>query len=421
MIVNGRGSPIYTEVKEASCSNDLPRMLRALEIPADPVERHFLLQNIVQHTYKLRHDDPEMRKLCEQVGRQHLSEFGAIVAGFKSKLGGLPPFVPSFRDLATVLMENGNYDDAVEVCEAALCFGAGDGTASGFEGRIQRIRKQQQAHADGRASPTPRRTRHARASEDLRAEHSGVPRFKCYFDVDENGVATIDRMEPDQRAFYDAWCCAWETGASLPVDGNITYLFCYTYSVLGRRPAEAVYELNKLIQAYRDSEPRFAHYCRVWLSDCFVLQGNLERALELHPQPDLRWHHATDCNRILSLKMALGRRPVGQNVLALQGPRISKWASEHLESVLKHCDAILKRLHGESGANVLEEWAKAAHSCALSVFRGSSFVRETEIRAYSFSDHQPAREFVRRIVHDAENAARGELGLPPARERRHGT
>ena len=421
MIVNGRGSPIYTEVKEASCSNDLPRMLRAMEIPADPVERHFLLQNIVGYTYKLRHDDPEMRKLCERVGRQHLNEFGAIVSGFRGELGGLPPFVPSFRDLATVLAENGDYDDAVKVCEDALCFGAGDGTVSGYEGRIQRIRKQQQTKADGRASPAPRRKRYARAPEDLRAEHSSVPRFKCYFDVDEYGVATIDRMEPDQRAFYDTWCCAWKTGAPIPVDGNTSYLFCYAKSVLARRPAEAGCELNKLIEAYRDSEPRFADYCRMWRSDCYVLQGNLDRALELHPHTDLERRHAVQCDRILSLKLALGRRPVGRDVLGLQVPRISKWTKEHLDSVLKQCDAVLERLYRESGTNVLEEWAKLAHSYPFSVFTGSSHRRGTDIREYSFSDHEPARAFVRRIVHEAENAARGELGLPPVRERRHGT
>lgn len=401
------------EVDDAIYSNDLPRMLRALEYPADPVARHFLLQHIVEHTYKLRHDDPNMRELCERVGRQHLSEFGAIATAFKAEPGGLPPVVPSFRALATVLAENCNYDDAVKVCETAVSFGAGDGTASGFQGRIERIRNQQQAHAEGRAKPAARRPSRARLPEDVRAERSNVPRFKCYF-------ATTGDMNANQREFYDRWCASWEAGTSLPVDGNISYLFCYTYSVLALGPSEAIIELNRLIQAYRDSEPRFAAYCQSWVSDCYILEGNLEKSLEMQPHTDVdvKERHAAKCDHILSLKLAMGRRADGRDMLALQTPQVSKWTREHLESVLKHCDAILERLHGESGTNVLQEWAKAAHSYPLSAFAGSSFRRDTKICAYSFSDHKPARAFARSIVHEAENAARSELGLPPVREQR---
>jgi hypothetical protein len=51
--------------------------------------------------------------------------------------------VPTFQDLATVLAEDHEFADAVRICEAAQGFGLQDGTKSGFEGRIARIRKRQ--------------------------------------------------------------------------------------------------------------------------------------------------------------------------------------------------------------------------------------------------------------------------------------
>ena len=48
-----------------------------------------------------------------------------------------------FPYLATVLTEDGHYDEAIEVCRKAINFGLDDGTKSGFAGRIERIRKKQ--------------------------------------------------------------------------------------------------------------------------------------------------------------------------------------------------------------------------------------------------------------------------------------
>ncbi|MFC1661911.1 hypothetical protein ACFL3S_10770, partial [Gemmatimonadota bacterium] len=42
------------EAFHASNSGDLDRMLRAMRVQTNLIDRHFLLQNIVQHAYKLR-------------------------------------------------------------------------------------------------------------------------------------------------------------------------------------------------------------------------------------------------------------------------------------------------------------------------------------------------------------------------------
>ena len=118
-------------------------MLRGLAI-----DRHYLLLSVVTETYKARSTVPEMRDVCERTAWQHLAEFpklaNALIAQDKECGGtGRLPRVPTFRHLATLLAENGEYDKAVEVCEQAISFGVPNGTEGGFEERVARIQELQ--------------------------------------------------------------------------------------------------------------------------------------------------------------------------------------------------------------------------------------------------------------------------------------
>ena len=133
---------VADEAFEAWSSGDLQRMLRALPLDTNPVDRHFLLMNICEQAYRQRKVDPQMRQLARDIGRQHLSEFPNIVAPLTKDLGVLPR-VPTFQNLATILAEDGDVTAAVMVCEQAISFGLEDGTKGGFAGRIARLRKRQ--------------------------------------------------------------------------------------------------------------------------------------------------------------------------------------------------------------------------------------------------------------------------------------
>jgi hypothetical protein len=121
----------------------MPAMLRALATSTNPVDRHFLLLTIVQQAYRNR-NDPEIRSIFLKHARQHVDEFSGLADPLKREFDGKLPRVPTFEYLATVLVEEGQYDDAIAVCQKALSFGLDDGTKSGFEGRIERITKKQQ-------------------------------------------------------------------------------------------------------------------------------------------------------------------------------------------------------------------------------------------------------------------------------------
>lgn len=125
----------------ASFSGDIRRMLAALEIETNPIDRHFLLLTIVQEAYKERKQG-EMASICEDVATLHLKEFPSLIGPLNEHFGMLPR-VPTFQHYAALLTERGEFEKAIHVCQTAISYGLHDGTKSGFEGRIKRIQKAQ--------------------------------------------------------------------------------------------------------------------------------------------------------------------------------------------------------------------------------------------------------------------------------------
>ena len=128
------------KVFEAWSSGDLAKMLKAVSIETNPVDRHFLLQTIVEVTHK-RREEPEMRRTCREMAEKHISAFAVLAPALKQDMGGDLPRVSTFQYFATLLTEDGDYDYAIKVCNTAINYGLHDGTQSGFEGRIEKIKK----------------------------------------------------------------------------------------------------------------------------------------------------------------------------------------------------------------------------------------------------------------------------------------
>lgn len=126
-------------VFEAWTSSDLEKMLSVLNEKAHPIDRHFLLQGIVSITYRDR-KNLKSRKRCKDVAQIHVAEFSGIAPALKSDMKMLPR-VSTFQNYATILTEDGEFEEAIKVCQIALEYGLHDGTKSGFEGRIKRIEK----------------------------------------------------------------------------------------------------------------------------------------------------------------------------------------------------------------------------------------------------------------------------------------
>lgn len=69
-------------------SGDLEEMLSAIEVKTNHVDRHFLLQSIVDNTYKLRKDG-EKRKICKKIAEVHIAEFPLIASALEKDMNML--------------------------------------------------------------------------------------------------------------------------------------------------------------------------------------------------------------------------------------------------------------------------------------------------------------------------------------------
>ena len=79
-----------------------------------------------------------------------------------------------------------------------------------------------------------------------------VPKFKEYY-------ATISSMDNNQKLFYEYWLSKWNNGEAIPVNGQISYLFCYLYPSLELPIDKLVETLIRMINAYSE-ETYFIQY-----------------------------------------------------------------------------------------------------------------------------------------------------------------
>jgi hypothetical protein len=232
-----------------------------------------------------------------------------------------------------------------------------------------------------------------------------VPPFKKFF-------ATEADMTADQLAFFRSWCSEWKRGTAIPVEGSISYLFCYTYGILSRPVDEAAGELSRLSDAYRNTEPYFADYARHWLADCLVLKGDLAGALAVFPSPALGSKASAMADTLLSLRLAVGQIPRASELLALGGPAVTAWGRKNLDLVHAWIDAEVPAQSNPSILARLREWSATAHRYPYSAFTGSVAITECPVPLYSFSLMPDATAFVRALIREAENTVREEKNIP---------
>lgn len=263
---------------------------------------------------------------------------------------------------------------------------------------------------------------------------SAVPPFKQYYPSQSD-------MNSPQKQFYESWLNAWQKGQPIGVEGQVSYLFCYVYSILGKivdlSPGtiqlnegvtleipsrkikskgieEALSELVNIKDAFSNEEGFFMTCCH-WISDCFVILERYHEAIAARPviSPDSRSMWAT--NYLLSLKLIVGSNITGRDVLTLCGPRVTTFGKKHLSEIMQYIDTILKTRERETERNMLTEWVNDSSQHPYYVFSGTHFASPTHITAYDFSRNEKVANFTGELIREAENTVREKAGLSKVR------
>jgi hypothetical protein len=137
--------PTTEEIQSTIGSGDFGKMDTMLEKVRNPLHRHQLLNALVKKAYSER-SQPAVRKKLYEYGRRYLDEFDQIAPELKRESDGEGIInAPALKSMAIAMEEDGNYQEALAVCDTALKWDLDDGTKSGYAGRIDRIRKKQAA------------------------------------------------------------------------------------------------------------------------------------------------------------------------------------------------------------------------------------------------------------------------------------
>ncbi|WP_167647144.1 hypothetical protein [Mameliella alba] len=235
-----------------------------------------------------------------------------------------------------------------------------------------------------------------------------APPFNTYY-------PTVGDMDRGQKRFYKHLRGAVEKGEFVDVGEHISYVFCYAYEAIDpKNPRKSLGALTKLAKLY-DGNPKLPDYLNGWAADCAILLGDLRQALELLPEPKLGTTWGLTANTRLSLKHALKLPPEPRELVAVVGPKVTKYGRENLEGVEQYLGVQLGELQLRSN-NLISDWISEyqIHSTAFHPFNGvpSDHQRHTGFTEYHFSNCDLFRNHVAGQIRQAENALRTDKGLP---------
>jgi hypothetical protein len=145
-IVSRTKTQALKEAKLAAimASEDVEKMAAALNDISDPLPRHHLISAMVKGVYPKR-KDAAAREQLYAYGNIYLDEFDGMAPAMKAHAAPEQMDVPVLKCLCIAMEEDQRYDEALDICRLALDWHLDDGTKTGYEGRMLRIKKKQAA------------------------------------------------------------------------------------------------------------------------------------------------------------------------------------------------------------------------------------------------------------------------------------
>lgn len=169
--------------------------------------------------------------------------------------------------------------------------------------------------------------------------------------------------------------------------------------------------LSDMATRFRGQHSGMAEHCARWSADCFLLAGDLNRAIDIQPKPEPGTNARGQVEKLLSLKREAGRRPSGQDLSALAGARLTDWGQEHASAVIRELDELfLDQFDGPVRA--LRKWAGQVSSPEYPHYPVFYSRARAPVEVAHFGEHQELIDWARSASREAENRVREEAGVP---------
>lgn len=248
----------------------------------------------------------------------------------------------------------------------------------------------------------------ARGQVKLQTMH--VPPFEMYFPSE-------NQLSFPQSSFYTRWKRGWKEGKPIDVQGNISYLFAYTYGVLGSitlKPQETINELRLLQHVYKN-ETKFCMYLSFWIFNAYLMLSDYLTAIAFLESREGSEKIDTSDHLILSLKYKLGLPMKGEDLLNLS-LRKSKIILNNKDLVLPLLDRIIEDFEEKNDVDLLSFITQKfafLENTEYYLFPGQSVVKsKIRLDIYNYKAIGDFNVVINQWLRDVENKIRVQLKLP---------
>ena len=157
------------------------------------------------------------------------------------------------------------------------------------------------------------------------------------------------------------------------------------------------------------------YYRQLVISDCYLIIGMLENALEYCPRPQIEQQWTLLSNRRLNLLSANGKDITSLEVLSLFPKRLTKYGINHLKNIA--CIIEDQITDQTRKGNILQSVIKSSETLSIldfPLFNGTLYSRTLQLpfQWYDFAKSDVLRNTINEFSRLAENILREESGLP---------
>ena len=178
-----------------------------------------------------------------------------------------------------------------------------------------------------------------------------IPKFKKYY-------PSISDMSFMQKSFYKYWQKQW--GKKSPVQADISYIFTYIYEVL----QNAIQDKNNLIDylselnALKNCYPgKISAYLSGWITNLLEYNEDYVAVYDNMIANDDTWNSITQINKLLNLKLLLGKPMDGKDLLYFgkkMGVNLFKTTIKNINQAMEMANRQLIQFKEEKGMPFLK-------------------------------------------------------------------
>lgn len=242
-----------------------------------------------------------------------------------------------------------------------------------------------------------------------------VPKFDTYY-------PSQDDMDYQQLSFYKMVESNLNKGNYIDVDGNIGYVFVFTYGLLSRWNEDGFDHLSEFLiylsEIYRHEE-KLSDYCLYWAFDCLLGLKKYEEYLDKTEPKEVVGTRLHRSNLRLNIEKKLGLPANPIDVLLMFGGRKTQFIMDN-QALYRNC--IVDTFNAYTQENMewfslFEEWftqRNAKRFYPHSLFNGGALDAEPYLQFktecfYAARDYSDTIKFLSK---EAENKARHIAGVP---------